>query len=82
MTFFFEGELSLRKLERRAVLVVETFERDVDIANFISLEPKTNKIIRKSIEYSIPTLLWMFFANTKKVDCCSAERNTIFPKKS
>lgn len=62
---FFEGELlatQIRKAARKAE-VVEDFARDVNIANFIALDPKSIKTIHKSIEFSIPTLLWMFYAN-------------------
>lgn len=62
---FFEGDLLANQIKKacRASTVVEEFARDVDIANFIAIDKKAVKTIRQATEYSIPTLLWMFFAN-------------------
>lgn len=41
----------------------DKFRKDIDIANFISLDNKNTTIIRHCVQHSIPTLLWLFYAN-------------------
>ncbi|HOA10885.1 MAG: hypothetical protein ACOX3B_01250 [Bacilli bacterium] len=64
---FFEGamlEYQIKKAcQRDDVTLVTKFSPDIDIANFINLNSQSSKVIRQSIAASIPTLLWMFFAN-------------------
>ncbi|MGI6735267.1 MAG: hypothetical protein ACOX3C_03685 [Bacilli bacterium] len=64
---FFEGamlEYQINKAcQKDDVTVVTKFSPDIDIANFINLNSKSSKIIRQSVVESIPTILWMFFAN-------------------
>lgn len=62
---FFEGAMLENKIKKacKNATVVTEFDRDVDIANFINLRKKTVKVINQAIKYSIPTLLWLFYAN-------------------
>lgn len=64
---FFEGamlEYQIQKAcQKEEITIVDKFSPDIDIANFINLNSQSAKIIRHSILASIPTLLWMFFAN-------------------
>lgn len=62
---FFEGAMLENKIKKacKTFTVVDKFSFDVDIANFINLEKASLKVIHQAISQSIPTLLWMFFAN-------------------
>lgn len=46
------------------ITYVEKHEKNVSIANFISLNQSSINLIRFYVERSVPTLLWMFYANT------------------
>lgn len=43
---------------------VEKYDKSADIANFISLNTRSALLIRSYVERNVPTLLWMFYANT------------------
>lgn len=64
---FFEGamlEQQLRRACKREDITVATkLARDVDIANFLNLNAASSVVIRHAIGLSIPTILWVFFAN-------------------
>lgn len=64
---FFEGAMLEHQIKKackaKGIAVSEKFSRDVDIANFINLGPGAVNVIHHAINESIPTLLWMFFAN-------------------
>ncbi|HZJ89702.1 MAG TPA: hypothetical protein VFD05_03375 [Bacilli bacterium] len=64
----FEAEQLKRHIiaacEDCAINYVEKHEKNVSIANFISLNQSSTNLIRFYVERSVPTLLWMFYANT------------------
>lgn len=64
---FFEGAMLEYQLMKackvEGVTILDKFSREVDIANFINLTPRSASVIRQAAVNSIPTLLWMFFAN-------------------
>lgn len=64
---FFEGAMLEQQLRRACkredVTVVDKLTRDVDIANFLNLNASSSVVIRHAIGLSIPTILWVFFAN-------------------
>src|SRR5690554_5792990 len=64
---FFEGAM-LESIIKRAcrnneVTIIDKINKDVDIANFINLNAASTLAIRNAIGLSIPTILWMFWAN-------------------
>lgn len=64
---FFEGAM-LENIIKRAcrnneVTIIDKINKDVDIANFINLNAASTLAIRNAIGLSVPTLLWMFWAN-------------------
>lgn len=64
---FFEGAM-LENIIKKALksndfIVIDKVNKDVDIANFINLNASSTLAIRNAIGLSIPTLLWMFWAN-------------------
>ena len=62
---FFEGAILENKIRKacKNMTVVSAFDKDVDVANFLNLRKKAVKVINQAIKHSIPTLLWLFYAN-------------------
>lgn len=65
LDIFFEGAMLENKIKKacKSATVFTTFNREADIANFINLRKESVKVIHQAIKYSIPTLLWLFYAN-------------------
>lgn len=65
---FFEAlslRLNLEKvMEGCDFTYTDKFARDVDMANFMSLNASSIRTIKQCAFNSIPTILWLFFANT------------------
>mgnify|MGYP000871451613 CR=1 FL=1 len=64
---FFEGAMLehqiVKACKAQDITVTQKVSKDVDIANFINLNAKSTLAIKSAIGLSIPTLMWMFWAN-------------------